>query len=332
VHNIRRDIENTILPLLPMHVASMLRSIPAELLTKVTEIRLRCNQPLAIVLDNGDIMLDRHGVPVTDIGLAYHCCHEDVQKTLQCISKNSLYAYEQDICQGFITIAGGHRVGIAGQAVMAGPKIATQKNVSSLNIRLAREVLNCATAVLPYILANNRVQSSLLIGPPRCGKTTLLRDMIRQISTGLPNLGFAGVNVGLVDERSEIAACQNGVATVNLGPRVDILDACPKAQGLLMLIRSLAPAVVATDELGREEDCNAVQEALHAGVSVLATVHAKTVTEALSRPYIGDLIRSRYFERYVILGSTPHIGAVKQIIAAATGDVLFPTSTVAEQN
>jgi stage III sporulation protein AA len=292
----------------------------------VTEIRLRSNQPLSVMLDNADMMLNQYGKQVEDSSLAYRCNRDDVQKTLQSMSKNSLYAYEQDIRQGFITIAGGHRVGLAGQAVLNGSTIVTQKHISSLNIRLAREIINCADGALPYIIDGNRVRSSLVIAPPRCGKTTLLRDLIRQLSTGIPSLGFPGTTIGLVDERSEIAACQNGVASVNLGPRVDVLDACPKAHGLLMLIRSMAPMVVATDELGREEDRDAVQEALHAGVSVLATVHGRSIEEVLCRPYIGDLIRLRCFERYVILGVTPHIGAIKQILAAQSGDILFEAS------
>jgi stage III sporulation protein AA len=134
------------------------------------------------------------------------------------------------------------------------------------------------------------------------------------LSGGVPQVGFYGVQVGVVDERSEIGACRNGIPTTDLGCRVDVLDGCCKAQGLLMLIRSMSPQVVVTDELGRQEDVYAIREALTAGISVIATMHGKDLEEILHRPYVGELIQNKYFDRHIILGNTPFPGSVEAIL------------------
>lgn len=315
-------LESFIFPVLPYHIAGMIQRIPFSQLTYLTEIRLRANRPLLLVLGNTDGMLTPKGEWINQQEEAYHCSRDDVITTLQLISKNSLYAFEQELKMGFLTIQGGHRVGLAGQAIVDDGEITALKNISSLNIRMAREIKGCSDQVMPYVLAEGkRIVSTLVISPPCCGKTTLLRDLIRQISTG--NASFPGVQVGVVDERSEIGACKNGIPTVDLGPRTDILDGCPKARGMLMLIRSMAPAVIATDELGRAEDLCAVREALHAGVSVLATVHGKDSHDVLRRPYIRELIEGKYFERYIILTDQPKAGTIKKIINSRQDEILW---------
>lgn len=306
-------LEKFIFPMLPCHIVDMMRVIPSTELLHLTEIRLRINKPVLLVLGIKDILLRPYGLRGIDQNTTYLCSRDDVATTLQLISKNSLYAFEQEMKMGFLTILGGHRVGLAGQAIIQNGEIKALKNISSLNIRIAREIKGCADQVMPHIIGEGkRVVSTLVISPPCCGKTTLLRDLIRQISTG--NTMFPGVQVGVVDERSEIAACKNGIPTVDLGMRTDVIDGCPKASGMLMLIRSMSPAVVATDELGRAEDVCAVREALNAGVSVLATVHGRDMNEVLQRPYVGELIQQQYFERYIILSDNPQVGTVVKII------------------
>lgn len=306
-------LEKFIFPMLPYHVVDMMRAIPRTELRNLTEIRLRINKPVLLVLGVKDRLLWPYGLIGIDQNTAYLCTRDDVATILQLISKNSLYAYEQEMKMGFLTILGGHRVGLAGQTIILNGEIKALKNIGSLNIRIAREIKGCADQVMPYIIEEEkRVVSTLVISPPCCGKTTLLRDLIRQISNG--NKKFSGVQVGVVDERSEIAACKNGIPTVDLGMRTDVIDGCLKASGMLMLIRSMSPAVVATDELGRAEDVCAVREALNAGVSVLATVHGRDLNEVLQRPYVGELIQQQYFGRYVILSDKPQVGTVMQII------------------
>jgi len=315
-------LDDFIFPVLPSPIVGMIRAIPTGQLHALTEIRLRVNKPLLLVLGMKDMMVGPYGVIAMEQTTAYLCTREDINTTLQLISKNSLYAFEQEIKMGFLTIVGGHRVGLVGQAIVDDGKITALKNISSLNIRIAREVKGCADGVMPYLIGpGNRIVSTLIISPPCCGKTTLLRDLIRQISMG--NRDISGVQVGVVDERSEIAACKNGIPTVDVGVRTDVMDGCPKASGLLMLIRSMSPKVVATDELGRAEDVCAVREALHAGVSVLATVHGLTIQEVLQRPYVGELIQEKYFDRYVVLSNRPKIGTVEQIIDSKENKILW---------
>jgi stage III sporulation protein AA len=168
---------------------------------------------------------------------------------------------------------------------------------------------------VPYILnfRELRPYHTLLISPPRAGKTTILRDLVRLLSSGIPDLHFPGLSVGVVDERGELAACYDGVPQHDLGPRVDVLDHCPKALGMLMLLRSMSPQVVATDEIGRPEDVTALWEMVNTGLSVLATAHASSWEELEQRPYLRDLVRDRIFQRYVFLSRRRGPGTVDGI-------------------
>ncbi len=311
MNNMQTSLNKHIYPILPPHIARLIAALPGSLLNKLTEIRIRANQPLQLVLGNQDIT-----VQTEHTSQVYQCTCEDVHRTFQLICKNSVYAFEEEVRQGYLTIAGGHRVGLTGQAITFEGTVSTLKSISSLNIRLAREIPGCADRILPLVTAkeHNEVFSTLIISPPRCGKTTILRDLIRQLSAGNPLLGIAGVPIGVVDERSEIAACQQGIPTVDLGPRVDVLDACPKASGLLMLIRSMSPRIVATDELGRREDALAVREAVYAGVKVIATAHSRTIDEFQRRPYVGELIQEQVFERFIILSNRSGPGTIEEVL------------------
>jgi stage III sporulation protein AA len=197
--------------------------------------------------------------------------------------------------------------------VTEGGRIRTLKPVASLNIRIAREVPGAADALLPQLVRGGRFLSTLLISPPQAGKTTMLRDLVRQLSTGVPRLRLPGLKVGLVDERSEVAGCYLGVPQRDVGPRTDVLDGCPKAEGLMLLIRSLSPQVVAADEVGRPEDAQALMEALHAGVAVLATAHGSCLADVRRRPAMAELLRAGAFERAVLLGRSRGPGTVEAV-------------------
>ncbi len=292
-----------ILPLVAPALKAIFERLPSFIVEGLEEIRLRRERPLAVRYHQEECFLNIKGEPVHALSEAYLVSAEDIWKTLQLISQGSLYAYEEELRQGFITLPGGHRVGLAGRAVLDGGALKTMRDISSLNIRIARAVPGAARHLLPFVLnfQERRPYHTLLVSPPRAGKTTILRDLVRSLSYGLPALNFPGLSVGVVDERSELAACFQGVPQHDLGPRVDVLDCCPKAVGMVMLLRSMAPQVIATDEIGRSEDVAALWEMVNTGVSILATAHASCWEELEQRPYLRELIEQRVFQRYVFL-------------------------------
>lgn len=236
--------EQRIYQILAKKIRILLQAEQLEL-NKLQEIRLRVGKPLILVYKNRELML-----PVKR-SEKYRVTKEDMRETLDYICHYSLYAYETEMRQGFITVEGGHRVGIAGKVILEDDQIKNMQYISSMNIRVSHEVVGCADSILPYITRNREVCHTLIISPPRCGKTTLIRDLIRQISDG--NGYVKGCTVGVVDERSELGGCYLGIAQNDMGMRTDILDGCPKAEVIILLIRSMAPRVLAVDEIGWED-------------------------------------------------------------------------------
>jgi len=286
------------------------RSVRAIVQTHITEenalqeIRMRIGQPLSIMSGGEEKIL-----PSAE--KAHIVTKEEIKETIEYMSKYSLYAYENELRQGFLTLEGGHRVGVAGKVIIDRGKVKNIQYISSLNIRVAHEVIGCADELIPYITKNKMVCHTLIISPPCCGKTTLLRDLIRQISDG--NEYVKGCSVGVVDERSEIGGCYMGIAQNRLGMRTDILDCCPKADGMIMLIRSMSPQVVAVDEIGTAEDIHAIEYAMQCGCKLIASVHGLDMEEASRKPVLGELIRRKMFERYIVLGNDGHPGQVRGI-------------------
>ena len=299
----RRDRKAQILNILAKNVRRIVeRDVPD--VSGLQEIRLRTGQPLRILRGNRESVLPEGGQP-------HIVTKEEMRETMEYISHYSLYAYENELRQGFLTIEGGHRVGVAGKVIMEKDKVKNIQYISSVNVRVSHEVIGCADRLLPYITKNRQVCHTLIISPPCCGKTTLIRDLIRQISDGGPYV--KGCSVGVVDERSELGGCYLGIAQNHLGTRTDILDCCPKAEGMIMLIRSMSPQVIAVDEIGTAEDIRAVEYAMQCGCKLIASVHGLDMDEATKKPVLGELIRRRMFERYVVLGNGKHPGEIRGI-------------------
>lgn len=267
-------MRDEILNILPVGLRKYLGIIDLE---GLEEIRLRAMKN--VILYFGKM----RGEYVTD----YVISDEQLKEALEYISRFSLYAHEEDIRQGFITIKGGHRVGVAGKVIKENGKIKTISNISSINIRISHEVINCGKKAIKYIEDKYSIYNTLIISPPGVGKTTLLRDLLRLISDKLK------LKVSVVDERSEIASCYKGIPQNDVGIRSDIYDCCPKVEGIMLMIRAMSPQVVAVDEIGGEDDINALIRAKHAGIRLIATMHGDGIEDI--RPVC------RIFNRYIFL-------------------------------
>lgn len=289
----------------------------------IEEIRIRVGQPLLIRKNRKDFFIDEKGSVVTEASLAYRPVFADIQGTVALLSHYSFYAFEEEVRQGFLTIEGGHRIGFVGKAVLEHGYIKTIKDINSLNFRISHEYTNCADNIMKYVVTQEGVQHCLLISPPGCGKTTLLRDMIRQLSYGKEGV-FDGYTIGVVDERGEIAGCYQGQIQNDLGSRTDVLSCCPKAEGMLMLLRSMAPQVIAIDEIGKEEDVRAVESILNAGVTLLCTVHGNSVEEIQRHPILGNLLRKQIFGAVIVLSGKEKTGRIQAVYNRALDKIYCP--------
>ena len=302
--------QEEIAKLFPAHIRQALLAAHFDM-DQVYEIRLRVNAPLIVIYQGQEYFLTREGEFSREESQGCFVRAEDLKETMEYVSSYSMYAFEEEIRQGFITIQGGHRVGIAGKTVLEGDRIKSVKYISYINLRLSHQIKGCASPILPYIIKNGRICHTLIISPPRCGKTTLLRDLIRQVSSGSSYV--PGVSVGVVDERSEIGGSYQGIPQNDLGIRTDVLDCCPKAEGMMMLIRSMSPEVVAVDELGDYEDIHAIESVIHCGCKLFATVHGSSIEDIKRKPLMQRLVRERIFERYIVLHHQDRAGRVKAI-------------------
>jgi stage III sporulation protein AA len=311
---------NAALSWLPSSIRSALTELPATWGERAEEIRIREGRPLEIVVAGDYTFVAPSGSPTNDPSRALCPTREDCLKLLDRITNRSLYTMEEELRRGYITVPGGHRIGLVGRAVLDKGQVRTLQHIGGFNVRIAREIRGSAKALMPALWdpLYGTFHHTLIVSPPQRGKTTLLRDAARLIAEG----GWDGVSgtrsirsrkVGIVDERSEIAACVAGRPTFDVGPRTDVLDACPKAEGMMMMIRAMSPEVLVVDELGRPEDAAAALEALHAGIVVMATAHGRDLEDVRGRPSMTPLFEERVFTRFVTLASSGPTGTIADI-------------------
>lgn len=333
--NAGKRIDNILIKL-PESMRDRIEKLPAQTLQQLEEIRIRTNTDTLLISGGREYSL-RDGDEITA---------EVLEEILNRLLDYSYYAYEEELSRGYITIEGGHRVGICGRVTLENGQVHLIKDVSSLNIRRSREITGASEKILGAVLSPAKapaesvpnagisagcggekspvpsaisgacssaagcgrmvVRNTLIISPPKCGKTTMLRDLAR-------NLSNAGFRIGICDERSEIAGCYDGKTSYDLGPRTDVLDGCPKADGILMLIRAMSPDVVMTDEIGKPEDAAAIRSALSAGVKIITTIHGSNFEDA-AKSAVGSLITDHVFETLIFLSAQPVTGTVEKIL------------------
>src|SRR5690606_15649722 len=308
-----RDDLAELLPWLAPPVARALAGLSPDVRAGVEEVRLRAGRPLEVVTAAGGRFVAPDGQTVDEEDEALPVTPGLLEQTWQIACEASVYSRVDETRHGYLTLPGGHRVGVSGRLLVEDGRIRRLRHVGGLNFRLARERPGCADPVLDAVweAAAALPRHTLILSPPGAGKTTLLRDLVRQLSRGVPARGIPGLRVSVVDERGELAACRDGVPTRDVGPRTDVLAGCPKAAGIEMAVRALNPQVVAFDELGGARDALAVEEAAHAGVRVLATAHAADEVDLARRPSLARLVRQGLFQRVVVLTRRPRPGTVR---------------------
>lgn len=236
-------------------------------LDRLCEVRLRAGMPMALVFIDGIFYITKNGNITEDYKEGVGVTSGDIKRGMELITRSSVYAFSEDIKNGFITLNKGHRVGISGDAAISGGKISHIKCVQSLNYRYAHEVIGAADKVMNKILDGHRIKNTLIVSPPMCGKTTMLRDIARSLS-------ILGKKVSIVDERGEIAALSSGVPSFSLGANCDVLSGVNKAEGMLLMLRAMSPDVIITDEIGGKDDFDAIAEIKKRGVAIITSLHS----------------------------------------------------------
>ncbi len=290
---------------LPQNIKCILQNLPLEVKNKLQEIRLRSNRPIILYSSESSYFVTKQSkiTRILNEDVLY-LKRNEVFQSFHNICNYSIYSYQNEIKNGFITMNGGHRVGICGTAVMNNSDdIMTIKDISSLNIRIAREVKGVADELIRKL--GNNISGLLIVGAPSCGKTTMLRDLARQMSLNM-------VKVCVIDERGELGAVCKGVCQNDLG-FCDVLTGYPKGKAILQAVRCLSPDIIICDELGSDEEIEAITLGLNAGVGVIASVHASSMEELRRKVQIKKLISTGAFQRVALMGSRSEPGLLRGI-------------------
>ena len=289
-----------ILKCLPTQLAKL---ILEHNIQKLEEIRIRANKPVILKLGQVEIVLN------------YTITTNEIIGILQNICNNSIYTYQNQICNGFITLPGGNRVGIAGNVVIKDGQVSNISYIYSLNFRISHQINGASDNILKYVLdtENNTIFNTLIVSPPGAGKTTMIRDLAKRISNGINEINFRGLDVSIIDERGEIAAMTKGIIFNDVGIRTDVLDNVPKSIGIRMAVRSMAPKVIIADEIGNKDDVNIINYAICSGVKCIFTAHGSDMEDLLKNNEINKIINLQLFSKIIFLDEKQK-GKIKNVV------------------
>ena len=289
----------------------ILKCLPTQLtklilehnIQKLEEIRIRVNKPVILKLGQVEIVLN------------YTITTNEIIGILQNICNNSIYTYQNQICNGFITLPGGNRVGIAGNVVIKDGQVSNISYIYSLNFRISHQINGASDNILKYVLdtENNTIFNTLIVSPPGAGKTTIIRDLAKRISNGINEINFRGLDVSIIDERGEIAAMTKGITFNDVGIRTDVLDNVPKSIGIRMAVRSMAPKVIIADEIGNKDDVNIINYAICSGVKCIFTAHGSNMEDLLKNNEINKIINLQLFSKIIFLDEKQK-GKIKNVV------------------
>ncbi len=282
-------LQEEILAIFPERLKKIL-SVTGNDWGKLQEIRIRCGKSLILVSEGKKMAPAQDNKVITP---------EEFREILNYISNYSLYAFEEEIKKGYLTIPGGHRVGLAGKTVMENDRVKTIRSPAFMNVRVSHEIKGCSDRILPHLFQGDGFLSTLIVSPPGAGKTTLLRDIVRNLANGSGT--FSPKTVSVIDERSEIAGCYHGIPQKDVGQHTDVLDGCSKQEGIPIMLRSMAPEVIAVDEIGAEKDYDALNMALTSGCGLVATVHGSSVKHLREKNTMNRILQEKMFQRILLL-------------------------------
>lgn len=277
----------------PAQIQNLLLNITDENKEICEEIRLRAGQPAYALWNSEEHKLGD-----------YIVSQNNLQEILSRASRYSVHSYSESIAQGFLPLDGGHRLGVCGTAIIKDGNISGIRTISSLNLRIARQYIGCADSLIPHIFfKNGRPKSVLILSPPAYGKTTILRDLIRQVSN-------KNIRTSIADERGELSAMHQGVAQFDLGLHTDIIEQAPKAQAVMLLLKTMSPQVIALDEITSPNDLMAINYAGNCGVSIFASAHAMNIDDLQKRPLYKDMMKLNIFDMIVTIEKNENLRKV----------------------